>query len=194
MSRVRRAVCVAAALTSVVACSHEKNGGLTSDGPIHSQIASEHEGATIGVTSTTVEFWVYDLVLKNWSDQSVTLDRVQLGKAPGVVPPVLVRAAIIGFDRKFGGGPPGLIGGALHPLRGYRIPPQSTLAGPRQRGLAYLLELRLHAGDAQRSYTAAERGVQVYYHDDEGQHYVAYFNMQYVVCLSMSTCDSPYQS
>lgn len=193
MPRLGRSGClVSVVMIGVMACSQPEGNKQNSDGPIRSQITYIN-GATIGVKDPSVSFWVFDITLHNDGDQPVVLDRAALRPAPEVVTPVLVRAAIVGPDRHVGGGPPSIVGGTLAPLKGYRVEPLSNLVGI-QRGLSYLLELRLRAGDTPRSFNALHCGVQVYYHDDEGRRYVANFNMQYVVCLSLRTCDPPYRS
>ncbi len=163
--------------------------GVSTDGPIASQVDT-NALLSGGVASHDKQFWTYDERLQNYGDQPVLLDRVALGTVPGVSPLRIVRAAIVGPDRNVGGAPPYLLDKPLVPLRGFKVPPQSTLTKSEQEA-GYLLELKLQPGESQRSYNSWNDGIQVYYHDLSGRRYVALFNMQYVICISLKKCPDP---
>ncbi len=181
-------------LVAVAACSSDRvppgpDAAVRTDGPIPSHL-SVRDAVSVGVKDPTTQFWGFEVVVHNVGDTPVTLDRAALGREPSVPPPVLVRAAIVGPDRSIGGGDPSFLHAPLHPLRGQVLKPQTALT-QRERGFGYLVMLRMHAGTAQKTYTSFTRGVRLYYHDRSGQRYVAFFNVQYVVCLSLKSCDVP---
>lgn len=163
--------------------------GVSTDGPIASQVVN-HILLTGGVASHDKQFWTYNERLQNFGNQPVILDRVALGTVPGVSPLRIVRAAIVGPDRNVGGAPPSMLDAPLLPFTGFKVPPQSTLTKSEQEA-GYLLELQLQPGPAQRSYNSWNDGIQVYYHDMSGRRYVALFNMQYVICISLTKCPEP---